>query len=223
MWRLMKNKFPLSEIFDSIDGEGKRTGKMVIFVRFAGCNIRCTYCDTAYALKESQAEEFLTEEEILGRIHAYPWKRITVTGGEPLLQPLQSLCDILSREGYEINIETNGAVPLLEHRPEHLFYTMDYKCTGSGMKKFMRTANFKELGREDVLKFVVGSEEDLEDMKQVVTREFSGEKPAFYVSPVWGKIAPRELVEYVRANQLSDVVVQVQLHKIIWSPDKRGV
>ena len=104
MWRLMKNKFPLSEIFDSIDGEGKRTGKMVIFVRFAGCNIRCTYCDTAYALKESQAEEFLTEEEILGRIHAYPWKRITVTGGEPLLQPLQSLCDILSGEGYEINI-----------------------------------------------------------------------------------------------------------------------
>ena len=223
MWRLMKNKFPLSEIFDSIDGEGKRTGKMVIFVRFAGCNIRCTYCDTAYALKESQAEEFLTEEEILGRIHAYPWKRITVTGGEPLLQPLQSLCDILSREGYEINIETNGAVPLLERRPEHLFYTMDYKCTGSGMKKFMRTANFKELGREDVLKFVVGSAEDLEDMKQVVTREFYGEKPAFYVSPVWGKIDPRELVEYVRANQLSDVVVQVQLHKIIWSPDKRGV
>lgn len=219
----MKNKFPLSEIFDSIDGEGKRTGKMVTFVRFAGCNIRCTYCDTAYALKESQAEEFLTEEEILGRIHAYPWKRITVTGGEPLLQPLQSLCDILSREGYEINIETNGAVPLLEHRPEHLFYTMDYKCTGSGMKKFMRTANFKELGREDVLKFVVGSAEDLEDMKQVVTREFYGEKPAFYVSPVWGKIDPRELVEYVRANQLSDVVVQVQLHKIIWSPDKRGV
>lgn len=223
MWRLMKNKFPLSEIFDSIDGEGKRTGKMVTFVRFAGCNIRCTYCDTAYALKESQAEEFLTEEEILGRIHAYPWKRITVTGGEPLLQPLQSLCDILSGEGYEINIETNGAVPLLERRPEHLFYTMDYKCTGSGMKKFMRTANFKELGKEDVLKFVVGSAEDLEDMKQVVTREFSGEKPAFYVSPVWGKIAPRELVEYVRANQLSDVVVQVQLHKIIWSPDKRGV
>ena len=86
MWRLMKNKFPLSEIFDSIDGEGKRTGKMVIFVRFAGCNIRCTYCDTAYALKESQAEELHTEEEILGRIHAYPWKRITVTGGEPLLQ-----------------------------------------------------------------------------------------------------------------------------------------
>lgn len=219
----MKNKFPLSEIFDSIDGEGKRTGKMVTFVRFAGCNIRCTYCDTAYALKESQAEKFLTEEEILGRIHAYPWKRITVTGGEPLLQPLQSLCDILSREGYEINIETNGAVPLLEHRPEHLFYTMDYKCTGSGMKKFMRTSNFKELGREDVLKFVVGSAEDLEDMKQVVTREFYGEKPAFYVSSVWGKIDPRELVEYVRANQLSDVVVQVQLHKIIWSPDKRGV
>ena len=95
----MKNKFPLSEIFDSIDGEGKRTGYMVIFVRFAGCNLRCTYCDTAYALKESDAEEFLSEEEILERIHSYPWKKITFTGGEPLLQPLSHLCDILSEEG----------------------------------------------------------------------------------------------------------------------------
>ena len=83
----MKNKFPVAEIFDSIEGEGKRTGYMAVFVRFAGCNIRCTYCDTAYALKESDAEEFLTKEELLGRIRSYPWKRITFTGGEPLLCP----------------------------------------------------------------------------------------------------------------------------------------
>ena len=93
----MKNKFPVVEIFDSIEGEGKRTGYMAVFVRFAGCNIRCTYCDTAYALKESDAEEFLTKEELLGRIRSYPWKRITFTGGEPLLQPLQEICDILGR------------------------------------------------------------------------------------------------------------------------------
>ena len=72
----MKNKFPVAEIFDSIEGEGKRTGYMAVFVRFAGCNIRCTYCDTAYALKESDAEEFLTKEELLGRIRSYLWKRI---------------------------------------------------------------------------------------------------------------------------------------------------
>lgn len=117
----MKNKFPVAEIFDSIDGEGKRTGYMAVFVRFAGCNIRCTYCDTAYALKESDAEEFLTKEELLGRIRSYPWKRITFTGGEPLLQPLQEICDILGEEGYEINIETNGAVPLWRAVPKIFF------------------------------------------------------------------------------------------------------
>ncbi len=219
----MKNKFPVAEIFDSIEGEGKRTGYMAVFVRFAGCNIRCTYCDTAYALKESDAEEFLTKEELLGRIRSYPWKRITFTGGEPLLQPLQEICDILGEEGYEINIETNGAVPLLARRPQNLFYTMDYKCTDSGMKSFMRLPNLKELTEDDVLKFVVSSKTDLEDMKEIIMKYFPQGGPKFYVSPVWGKIEPRELVEYVREEKLAEVCVQVQLHKIIWEPDRRGV
>ena len=221
--RYMKNKFPVAEIFDSIEGEGKRTGYMAVFVRFAGCNIRCTYCDTAYALKESDAEEFLTKEELLGRIRSYPWKRITFTGGEPLLQPLQEICDILGEEGYEINIETNGAVPLLARRSQNLFYTMDYKCTDSGMKSFMRLPNLKELTEEDVLKFVVSSKTDLEDMKEIIIKYFPRGGPKFYVSPVWGKIEPRELVEYVRKEKLAEVCVQVQLHKIIWEPDRRGV
>ena len=80
----MKNKFPVTEIFDSIDGEGKRTGLMATFVRFAGCNLRCSYCDTAYSLREEDAEEWLTEEELLRRIRAYPWKRVTLTGRWPL-------------------------------------------------------------------------------------------------------------------------------------------
>ena len=100
----MKNEFPVVELFDSIDGEGKRTGLMAIFVRFAGCNLRCTYCDTAYALRRSDALEVLTGEELLERIHKYPWKRITFTGGEPMLQNLLPLCQILSDEGYDINI-----------------------------------------------------------------------------------------------------------------------
>lgn len=219
----MKNKFPVAEIFDSIEGEGKRTGYMAVFVRFAGCNIRCTYCDTAYALKESDAEEFLTKEELLSCIRSYPWKRITFTGGEPLLQPLQEICDILGEEGYEINIETNGAVPLLARRPQNLFYTMDYKCTDSGMKSFMRLPNLKELTEDDVLKFVVSSKTDLEDMKEIIIKYFPRGGPKFYVSPVWGKRETRELVEYVRKEKLAEVCVQVQLHKIIWEPDRRGV
>ncbi len=139
-----------------------------------------------------------------------------------MLQNLLPLCQILSDEGYDINIETNGAVPLFAHRPEHVFYTMDYKCTDSGMKDHMLLSNFSQLDERDVLKFVVSSEQDLNDMRQIVTR-WKGKQPAFYVSPVWGKIMPAELVEYVRKYKISSVCVQVQLHKIIWGAERRGV
>ena len=182
--------FHVTEIFDSIDGEGKRTGCMAIFVRLAGCNLRCTYCDTAYSLELSDTKEALTEDELIRRIHAFPWKNITLTGGEPMLHPLRHLCERLSEEGYDINIETNGAVPLWEDRPSGVFYTMDFKCSGSGMKESMRKENFPILKEKDVLKFVVGSKEDLDEMKE---------------------------------NRLSRVRVQVQLHKIIWDPNRRGV
>jgi 7-carboxy-7-deazaguanine synthase len=225
---MINEKFPegfnIVEIFDSIDGEGKRTGYMATFVRLAGCNLRCSYCDTGYALSVKDAVENLTEEELLKRIHAYPWKRITLTGGEPMLYPIQHLCEVLSSEGYDVNIETNGAVPLFDKRPSGVFYTMDYKCTGSGMKKYMNLNNLARLDSKDVLKFVVESQEDLDDMKRVIHTYFQRDDvPQFYVSPVWGKIQPAELVEYVRNNKLSNVCVQVQLHKIIWDPNMRGV
>ena len=104
--------FHITEIFDSIDGEGKRTGFMAVFLRLAGCNLRCNYCDTAYSLTLEDTAEALTEEEVIRRIHSYPWKRLTITGGEPMLHPLHHLCRTLGQEGYDINIETNGAVPL---------------------------------------------------------------------------------------------------------------
>lgn len=216
--------FHVTEIFDSIDGEGKRTGYMAVFLRLAGCNLRCSYCDTAYSLTLEDTAEVLTEEEVLSRIRAYPWKRVTMTGGEPMLHPLHHLCEVLGEEGYDINIETNGAVPLWRERPEGVFYTMDFKCSGSGMKSYMNLDNFKLLTGKDVLKFVVSSEEDLHEMKEIVNHYFSSaHHPEFFVSPVWGRIEPAELVEYVRKNRLQDVRVQVQLHKIIWDPDRRGV
>ena len=110
MWQRMKKTeayryddglFHVTEIFDSIDGEGKRTGLMAIFVRLAGCNLRCSYCDTAYSLSLTDTAEALTEEELLSRIHAFPWKKITLTGGEPMLHPIRHLCEVLGKEGYE--------------------------------------------------------------------------------------------------------------------------
>ena len=136
MWQHMKKTeayryddglFHVTEIFDSIDGEGKRTGLMAIFVRLAGCNLRCSYCDTAYSLSLTDTAEALTEEELLSRIHAFPWKKITLTGGEPMLHPIRHLCEVLGKEGYEVNIETNGAVALFQERPQGTFYTMDFK------------------------------------------------------------------------------------------------
>lgn len=221
----MKNKFPVAEIFASIDGEGKRTGYMAVFVRFAGCNIRCNYCDTAYALREEDAEERLAEEELLARIRAFPWRRITLTGGEPLLQPLEPLCRTLGAEGWDINIETNGAVPLFPARPQGVFYTMDWKCPDSGMEAHMREENLEKLTQEDVLKFVVSSERDMAAAERVIRRHWpdGAPHPAFYFSPVFGRIAPVRLVDYVKEHGLGDVCVQVQLHKVIWDPAMRGV
>ncbi len=222
MWPSMKSEeFPIVEIFDSVEGEGKRTGYMAVFVRFAGCNLRCSYCDTGYALKREDAVETLDRSRLLERIHRYPWKKITLTGGEPMLQPLDGLCRDLSREGYEINIEINGAVPLLEDRPRNLFYTMDVKSPSSGMRGRMRMENLTRLTEDDVVKFVVGSREDLLDMAQVL-QEYPI-RGQIYVSPVYGAIQPKELVEFVREHQLARVCTQVQLHKIIWDPDQRGV
>ena len=141
-----------------------------------------------------------------------------------MLHPIRHLCEVLGKEGYEVNIETNGAVALFQERPQGTFYTMDFKCGGSGMKERMLEENFRLLGKEDVLKFVVSSQADMDEMKAIIAAHFhKGEDPAFYVSPVWGRIAPADLVEYVRRERLSDVRVQVQLHKIIWDPERRGV
>ena len=213
--------YPVVEIFDSIEGEGKRTGYMAVFVRFAGCNLRCSYCDTGYAQKLSDAAEYLTLEQLLGRIHQYPWKRVTLTGGEPMLQDLEPLCRELGLEGYEVNIETNGAVDLFQERPWNLFYTMDVKSPSSGERAAMHMANLDLLTAQDVIKFVVGTEEDLQDMLQVV-RAYRG--PAqLYLSPVFGQMEPARLVDFVREHALEHVCVQVQLHKVIWDPEARGV
>lgn len=220
----MKNtKFHISEIFPSIEGEGKRTGYMSTFVRFTGCNLRCSYCDTTYALHIGEDDsEVLTEDELIDRIKSYPWKKITLTGGEPLLHDVKSLIQRLSFSGYEINIETNGAVPLMKMRYANMFYTMDWKCPSSNENHRMLKENLKLLTRHDVLKFVVGCRRDLDEMKQVISG-FTYERPRFYVSPVFGEIEPKDIVEYVKENKLTNVCVQVQLHKIIWNPNERGV
>ena len=208
-------KYNVVEIFKSIEGEGKRTGYPSVFIRLAGCNLRCSYCDTAYAQRASDAVECFNEQELVDKISEYNCSRVTITGGEPLL-------NLLYAADYEVNIETNGAVPLYPQRIGKMFYTLDYKCGTSGESKKMLMSNYYLLNKNDVVKFVVGSKEDFKDVDRVIAYcKKVGCKPKFYISPIWGAIELAELVEY--AKQKDDLCVQVQLHKIIWDKDKRGV
>lgn len=213
-------KYKVCEIFASIEGEGKRTGAMSVFVRLFGCNLHCSYCDSLYSVDGNDYKE-MDVTEIVKEVRKYPWSRVTLTGGEPLKQDVKPLLERLAEYGYEVNIETNGAVELPDIRLPGLFYTMDWKCPSSLMRSVMVEKNLHKLMQEDVLKFVVGNEKDLEEMNRVV---LDYELPCqIYVSPVFGKITPAEIIEYVKKMELDEVKVQVQLHKICYDPMARGV
>ena len=211
----MQNEWPVNEIFFSIDGEGKRAGSLAAFIRLAGCNLRCSYCDTAYAFDEGKSMRI---EAIAEAVKG--WKNVTVTGGEPLCQDIHVLLQRL-RE-HEVNIETNGSVDVTPyHAYPWVFFTLDYKCPSSGMESSMLEKNFQTLRPQDVLKFVVGDMEDLRTAQRVC--EKYEPNCLVYLSPVFGKIEAKEIVEYMKAARYKNWRLQLQLHKYIWPPDARGV
>lgn len=218
----------VSEIFCSIEGEGKRAGLPCIFIRLFGCNLRCSYCDSMYAVDDTN-DKCLTEmsiDEILGRVSCLnktgSIKAVTLTGGEPLLCMTQAhnLLHALNAKGYEVNIETNGSI-LCTLRGPH-FYTMDVKCPSSGMETHNDMNNFQYLNEDDVVKFVVGSEQDLNYMKNIINTYPT--KAQIFVSPVFNTIPMSSIVEYmIHSPELSKVRFQLQVHKFVWDPLKRGV
>ena len=148
------------EIFNSIEGEGKRAGLPCTFIRLYGCNLHCSYCDSRYACDDN-VYETLSVEDIVNKVQDIGCYAVTITGGEPLMHPdVDTLISKLCNEGYWVNVETNGTfVPRVRHNS--LFYTVDYKTNASGMTDRMIMDVFDQLEVHDVLKFVVGSEEDL--------------------------------------------------------------
>lgn len=213
------------EIFKSIEGEGKRAGVPATFIRLYGCNLRCSYCDTMYGVEGNQYNR-MSLDEILNVCYTFDLRHVTVTGGEPLIQPnIKELILELARNGFEVNIETNGAVDISPYSlASNVFITMDYKCPSSGMEDKMLLVNFSYLRKKDVLKFVVGSMEDLERARQLINEYYLTFSCNVYFSPVFGNIEPKTIVEYVLDHpELSNAYVQVQLHKIIWDPEQRGV
>lgn len=222
------------EIFDSIDGEGIRAGQTATFIRLAGCNLRCSYCDTLYALfGEDEPCEYdeMTVDEVLEKVNMN-FKRVTLTGGEPLLhEESAELVNRLTEKGVEVNIETNGAVDIAEFSAKlsdtsNMFYTIDYKLPSSKMTDKMIWKNFENLRLCDVIKFVVGSEQDVSVMKEIVKRLVNQYKtmPNIYAGVVFGEYEPQSLIEHIMNEPvLKDVVFQLQIHKIIWNPEERGV
>lgn len=221
----MKDSLIVNEIFGSIDGEGIRTGELATFIRLAGCNLRCSYCDTEYALNIKNGTE-MSIDEILRKVKEIGYKNITLTGGEPLIhRNVEKLIDRLIKEDYIVNIETNGAVDISKYISKDLILTMDFKTKSSGMMKYMNLQNITKLRSNDVLKFVC-SRDDFDDIKKIL-KEYDI-KSYIYLSPIFEEIEPSELVDFLKelhkeGMNTSKIRVQVQLHKIIWDPMERGV
>lgn len=216
--------FPVAEKFVSINGEGKKAGELAVFVRFRKCNLKCTYCDTQWADSDSCPAEMMSAEEIAGYINSTGVTNVTLTGGEPLLQTdIHDLVEILMLSGHSVEIETNGSISIenfSKYRPD---FTLDYKLPSSSMEKFMLTENYNYLSENDVVKFVAGSREDLEKALEIINKFSLTEKCTVYLSAVFGKITPAEIVDFMKENNLNKVRLQLQMHKFIWSPDKKGV
>ena len=209
----------VNEIFYSVQGESTFTGRPCVFVRLTGCNLRCRWCDTAYAFYEG---EMLTVEQVLERVRAYKCPLVEITGGEPLLQDeVHSLIDRLLLEGYEVLIETGGSLDVGRLDPR-VVKIVDLKAPGSGMDRLNNLDNLRYLDRKDQVKFVVADRRDYEWAKQMMAEHALAEKAQVLFSPVFGELHPRELAEWILADRLP-VRLQIQLHKYLWDPEQRGV
>lgn len=220
-------EYKVVEKFVSINGEGTRAGELAVFIRMKGCNLDCRYCDTKWANEENASCEIMTEEDIRNYIRDTGVKNVTLTGGEPLFRKdMDVLIDyLLQDKDRVVEIETNGSVNIKEYAEmkNRASFTMDYKLGASGMEEKMCLENFAYLDKRDTVKFVVGSQEDLQRAAEIIEKYALIGKVSVYFSPVFGDIKPEEIVDFMVQNRLNDVRMQLQMHKFIWDPEKRGV
>lgn len=216
---------PVTEIFRSIQGESTWAGSPCTFVRLTGCPLRCTWCDTEYAFHGGQR---MTLDEIVAAVAARPSPVVEITGGEPLAHPAAyELADRLLAEGYTVLLETSGALDVAP-LDERVHKIMDLKCPGSGEAHRNRWENLEHLTERDEVKFVVQDRADYEWARDRIRdrglgrRVEDGSLRALLISPVWGKIDPASLAEWILEDSLP-VRFQVQLHKVVWGPDRQGV
>lgn len=217
----MQESYPIVEIFKSIEGEGIRTGDTTVFVRFGGCNLSCSWCDTKYS-HDRKEWTYMTREQIAVQILFFKCNKVTFTGGEPLDHADFIKWFRAKNPRMEINIETNGSKDIREFVAlNNVIVTMDYKCPSSGMTSKMNKANLSKLCDNDVLKFVVANDEDLDEAVRIVMEH----RPAchIYLSPVFGQMDLKKLADFVVSHDFLGLRMGLQIHKFIWDPTARGV
>ncbi|HRE10260.1 MAG TPA: 7-carboxy-7-deazaguanine synthase QueE [Ignavibacteria bacterium] len=210
----------INEIFHSIQGESTKAGLPCVFVRLTYCNIRCVYCDTEYAFYEGVDRSI---DDIVDEVKSFNCRLVEITGGEPLVQEnvhilIKELCDL----GYEVLIETGGSLPI-ENIDKRVKIIMDLKTPYSRMEKKNRYENIQHLKSTDEVKFVIGSREDYEWVKDIIlTYDLLNKVEQVLLSPVFDKVENIQLAEWILQDKLN-VRFQLQMHKYIWHPETRGV
>jgi len=211
----------INEIFYSIQGESSYAGRPCVFVRLTGCNLRCSYCDTRYAYEEGKEMDIDT---IVKRLSTYECPLIEITGGEPLIQKeTPYLVKRLLEMGYKVLVETNGSLNISQI-DDRCLRIVDIKCPLSGEAGQNDLRNLERLTDEDEVKFVLSGRKDYEYAKEILghINLTPSRMNRIHFSPVFGKIEPKVLAKWILDDHLR-VKLHLQLHKIIWSPDQRGV
>ncbi len=208
----------ITEIFHSIQGESTHAGRPCIFIRLTGCNLRCSWCDSAYTFTGGEP---MSIESILETIATWDCRLVEVTGGEPLAQKESlELIRRLADAGYEVLIETSGSIDIEPVDPRAKII-LDVKCPGSGEERKNFWPNLAKLRAHDEVKFVLADRADY-DYALGVIREHGLEGRALLFSPVWGSLDLKDLAAWMLEDRI-EARLQIQLHKLIWGADARGV
>lgn len=208
----------VTEIFHSIQGESTHAGRRCAFVRLAGCNLRCRWCDSEYTFSGG---ERMSVDEVVAQVKSYGCDLVEVTGGEPLAQAEAfDLIRTLADEGLEVLVETSGSIDI-EPVDRRAKIILDIKCPGSGEADKNRWENLEQLRPHDEIKFVIADRADYDWARRVIDeRRLAGRTILF--SPVWGETDLKTLAEWMLADRVP-ARLQTQLHKHIWGADVRGV
>src|SRR5581483_8245097 len=209
----------INEVFKSIQGESSYAGLPCVFIRTTSCNLRCRWCDTAYAFHEGVERSV---ESLLQEVRRFGCRCVELTGGEPLLQEeIYPLMTTLLHEGHLVLIEPSGSVPVDRVDPRAVLI-MDIKCPGSGMSQTVHWENLRRLKARDEIKFVIANRADYDWAKEVLVKHALLDGRTVLFSPVFAELEPRQLAEWILEDHLP-VRFQLQLHKYIWDPEMRGV